>query len=212
MNSGVWYVRQFGKVEGPYSWEQLRTKKVQGQLPTFAELSQDQMNWVSVSHFPEFAPPPPVPKRRSVPANPQPAGGATMAGVPAGSTLMGQVEPPTNTQSGMGTTQPPTVPWQGVPSAATWYYAVEEQQYGPVTLEQLQQLAAHGDLVASDMVWEQGRPDWVPLGEVLGLSGAVPKKSSPWMWLIPIGCLAMLFLFLGVIVFLVVAANKGWLK
>jgi len=50
-----------------------------------------------------------------------------------------------------------------------WYYSNKNQQKGPVSWDELRGLASDGQLRNSDMVWQEGTPDWVRASEVRGL-------------------------------------------
>src|SRR5687768_1474757 len=50
-----------------------------------------------------------------------------------------------------------------------WYYAQGGQQKGPVTFEDLRNLASTGALAQGDLVWNGSMKDWVPAGSVEGL-------------------------------------------
>lgn len=50
-----------------------------------------------------------------------------------------------------------------------WHYSSNGQQLGPVNSAQLKQLAASGQLQASDMVWKDGMADWAPASRIKGL-------------------------------------------
>lgn len=54
-------------------------------------------------------------------------------------------------------------------SEPQWFYAVGQQQCGPVTREQLQQMANAGQLAPGQLVWSAGMPAWMPAGTVPGL-------------------------------------------
>lgn len=63
--------------------------------------------------------------------------------------------------------------------ADEWFYAKDGQQAGPVTALQLRQLAAVGQLGASDLVWKQGMAKWIAAGEIKGLlTGSVEARAS----------------------------------
>jgi hypothetical protein len=66
--------------------------------------------------------------------------------------------------------------------ADLWYYAQNGQQLGPVPSEQLQQLAAGGQLQPFDLIWKEGMPSWVEASTVQGLyqhPGPVPAAPRP---------------------------------
>jgi hypothetical protein len=62
-------------------------------------------------------------------------------------------------------------------SSATWYYARDGQQNGPVALAELQRMAAAGLLdPRKDMVWTEGMGDWQPAG---GVEGIFERRAAP---------------------------------
>ncbi len=75
---------------------------------------------------------------------------------------------------------------------ASWFYVRNNQQVGPVTLEQLQAMAQRGELRQEDKVWGEGMPDWVAAGSVQELrpaavsipvaTDAAPASASPSVW------------------------------
>lgn len=60
-----------------------------------------------------------------------------------------------------------------------WFYAKGGQQGGPVSFEQLRELARSGGLDAEkDLVWTSGMKDWQPAGQVEGLLASRPQESA----------------------------------
>src|SRR5262245_6818732 len=57
---------------------------------------------------------------------------------------------------------------------AQWYVNRSGRQFGPGSLEQLQRMASTGQLQPTDMVWEEGSPQWVPASSVPQLFGSLP--------------------------------------
>jgi uncharacterized membrane protein len=53
-----------------------------------------------------------------------------------------------------------------------WYYAIDKQQHGPVTAEQLAELARLGTVQAATLVWCKGMTDWQPYEKVMAPSAA----------------------------------------
>jgi hypothetical protein len=53
--------------------------------------------------------------------------------------------------------------------SANWYHSKNGAPVGPVAFEHLQQLARAGQLYGTDMVWNEGMPDWVTAETVPGL-------------------------------------------
>jgi hypothetical protein len=60
-----------------------------------------------------------------------------------------------------------------------WYYAKGGTQSGPVTFENLRELAGNGGLDAADLVWTSSMKDWQPAGEVEGLIAKPADVSQP---------------------------------
>lgn len=66
---------------------------------------------------------------------------------------------------------------------AEWFYAINGEQYGPVSDRELHDLAGNGSLQPTDLVWREGFVDWVECSTVAGLfpggaSLAPPLPSS----------------------------------
>lgn len=65
---------------------------------------------------------------------------------------------------------------------ADWYYTTNKQQMGPVSLEELQQLASTGILKPTDLVWRDGMRDWARAStqDWFDMEGAPTAKPSRW--------------------------------
>jgi hypothetical protein len=66
-------------------------------------------------------------------------------------------------------------PKEDVAMAAEWHYGESEPSEGPVSMEELKQLVASGQVQPTWMVWRQGMPEWLPAGEVEDL---FPKQTT----------------------------------
>ena len=60
-----------------------------------------------------------------------------------------------------------------------WFYAVQGDRVGPVSIDKLKELAAQGGLLPEDMVWQDGMEDWKPASKVRGLFPASVSRSGP---------------------------------
>lgn len=58
-----------------------------------------------------------------------------------------------------------------------WFYSKSGEQLGPVSSEQLKQLAHSGQLQPIDLVWKDGMGQWVEARKVKGLCSAQPMVS-----------------------------------
>ena len=65
--------------------------------------------------------------------------------------------------------------------ANQWYYSKNNQRQGPISAEQLKQLATSGQLQPSDLVWKEGMGQWVEGRKIKGLFPApvTPSPQSP---------------------------------
>jgi hypothetical protein len=71
------------------------------------------------------------------------------------------------------------------------YFSIDGRRGGPVSLAELQQLAASGQLRPADFVWKAGLANWAPAHSVPGLlpaaaltpprgSGALATARATW--------------------------------
>lgn len=58
----------------------------------------------------------------------------------------------------------------------SYHIAINGQQSGPHTEEEIDALRSGGELKAADLCWRKGWPDWRPVAEVFG--GSVPPPAS----------------------------------
>lgn len=78
--------------------------------------------------------------------------------------------------------QPPQGVPPPLPAAASYFVAVNGQQGGPFTMEQLAQMRVQGTLTRESLVWKQGMAQWTPAGSVTDLShlfAAMPPPLPP---------------------------------
>ena len=61
---------------------------------------------------------------------------------------------------------------------AEWYYTTNNQQMGPVSWDELRQLASTGLLHPNDMVWKEGMGDWLKANKKDGLFSASPARGD----------------------------------
>jgi hypothetical protein len=58
-----------------------------------------------------------------------------------------------------------------------YYLGKNGQQTGPFSIEQLQSMAASGQVAPSDMLWAEGMSEWAPASSIAGIFAA--PQSSP---------------------------------
>lgn len=153
------YIRIRGRVLGPYEQEKLQALVRRGQLSQLHELSEDGVNWVRASNYPDlFVSEPiksPTPEASEVPKGTEP------------------------------TAREPVAPPQAPPrsqSPAEWYYSHNGRECGPVDFILLQQMISMGQVGSDESVWKEGMVQWttakqVP-GLVLGPAGATGNAGT----------------------------------
>lgn len=55
----------------------------------------------------------------------------------------------------------------------SWYYARQGAQVGPVSTEDLRAKIKQGEVVPSDLAWQEGMGSWKPVGEIPELAPVV---------------------------------------
>lgn len=60
----------------------------------------------------------------------------------------------------------------------SWFYSKNGMQIGPVTAEELAAKAKSGEVLASDLVWQEGMSDWKPLGQVEDFQGIITQPPA----------------------------------
>ena len=73
----------------------------------------------------------------------------------------------------------PPAPAAAPPEKPIWYYLVNDQQVGPVTLSAMRARAASGDLIPTDLVWKNGWADWGPASNVKEFFAPAPTPAMP---------------------------------
>ena len=129
------YIRVRGQIQGPFDREKLFSLAQRGQFARHYEVSTDREVWVRASTYPDLFP---RPKARPAPRVEVNDGENADASEGEVSDLVDGdlVEP-------LG-----------------WYYTNQGKESGPVSLDELMDLANSGRLLASDYVWTAGMAEW----------------------------------------------------
>jgi len=61
---------------------------------------------------------------------------------------------------------------------ALWYYARDDEQLGPISTADLQQMVTNGKLAPEDFVWKDGMDEWAPASHFSGLFPELPLAAS----------------------------------
>ena len=66
-----------------------------------------------------------------------------------------------------------------VPGAAAWHVAINGQQQGPFTAQQLSDGIAKGQIARDTLVWTTGMGEWAPAGQVPQIASAFAPPPTP---------------------------------
>jgi len=100
--------------------------------------------------------------------------GGVGAGLGAGMAMANQMAGALNTPQ-----QPPPMPGQ---AQGTWFIAIDGQQKGPLTLDQVRSEIQAGRVTSQSLVWKGGMVSWSPLQsvpELSSLAASVPPPLPP---------------------------------
>ena len=62
-------------------------------------------------------------------------------------------------------------------SDKVWHYTVGDDQFGPVTSDELKKLAEAGKVNPTDQVWKEGMDDWMPASKMQGMFSGKPADA-----------------------------------
>jgi membrane protease subunit (stomatin/prohibitin family) len=112
--------------------------------------------------------------------NPSSGGNAMgmIAGVGMGGVLGGAMQNASQGQQGQQPAQAAPGP-PPLPNQVQWYAAINNQQAGPFTAEQLQRMIANGQITKDTLMWKQGMAGWTAAGEVADLAGLFSAGPPP---------------------------------
>ena len=141
MGEATWYTRSRGRIFGPFTRAQLESLRDRGQLTRFHEVSQDRQSWTSAASVSELFS----------------QGEATPSQSPSNAySLAGRAIPVYEAQEVAA--EGPSAPAEG---SSSWFYSQGGAHAGPVTFQDLQRMAAQGEIGPDSLVWKSGMAGWV---------------------------------------------------
>ena len=169
MGEATWYTRSRGRIFGPFTRAQLESLRDRGQLTRFHEVSQDRQSWTSAASVSELFS----------------QGEATPSQSPSNAySLAGRAIPVYEAQEVAA--EGPSAPAEG---SSSWFYSQGGAHAGPVTFQDLQRMAAQGEIGPDSLVWKSGMAGWVvsrnfpdlvfPVQDAVTSVSAVPPQTYP---------------------------------
>jgi hypothetical protein len=77
--------------------------------------------------------------------------------------------------------QPAMAPPPPLPTAQQWYFGVNGQNVGPLTMDVARQFVSMGQIKADTLAWTNGMGAWTPAGQVAALAGLFGAGGPPPM-------------------------------
>lgn len=161
MAEKAYYIKIRGRVIGPVDAKRLVQMIRDGSVSRIHKLSNDGKNWRSASEFPKFFQA--AAQSGKIPAAAQPA-------------IAQKV--PTEQQAGRQQTNPAFDPDFLEDDSEEWYYGINGQSTGPVTMATLKGLLGNGQLSNEDMLWKKGMEDWQPLRTFKEFGGKGSRSTA----------------------------------
>jgi len=139
ISTTTYYIRVRGRILGPYDLGQLKVLRSRGQFSRAHEVSTDRQVWQSAAVIELLL-----------------NGNSRTISADAGESAEVSIRQPEISNSVRSMT-------------AAWYYALDEEKLGPVTLLELRGMLASQQLMPSDLVWKEGLPEWCAASQVAEL-------------------------------------------
>ncbi|MBC8290031.1 MAG: DUF4339 domain-containing protein [Planctomycetes bacterium] len=159
------YTRVRGQVQGPFTFKQLRSLVLRGRVSRHNELSEDGVEWIRASEFPDLFQSRVSAKVRT--AQPE---------------LQPQPEPQLQLAPAEAEADELVVEQPTADDGTVWHYEIGSDQHGPISKPELLELIRSGQLQPESCVWTPGWPDWAPVESVADLAaaaGAQPGRGTP---------------------------------
>lgn len=158
------YTRVRGQVQGPFTFKQLRSLVLRGRVSRHNELSEDGVEWIRASEFPDLFQSRVSAKVRTAQPEPQPQPEPQLQLAPAEAEKADELV----------VEQPPD------DDGTVWHYEIGSDQHGPISKPELLELIRSGQLQPESCVWTPGWPDWAPLESVADLAAAAgAQRGAP---------------------------------
>lgn len=160
-----WYVRSKGRMLGPFPFSKLETLRDRSMLSRFDDVSNDGKTWIVASQIPALFE---ELKDQSIPGN---------------QTSQRMIDQDENLfNKAIETNLDRSDPDRSV----QWYYVKDGIHVGPISFNDLQVLAARGELVDQSLVWNENLPSWIHASTLPGIvfprtvKNANETKTAPF--------------------------------
>lgn len=162
-----YYIRFRGRVQGPFTVEELVERHKRGQFGRHCQVSTDGQHWERASQHSELFPTMAPPAKPAVGAANRGSEVIPLADDEPEEIPLADAEGTWNNPSDTGISLSEQA--SGADEDQSWYYAQEGRETGPVAFAHLQFLVANGELGFRDFVWSDDLPSWTEVRNVPGL-------------------------------------------
>jgi len=172
-----YYIQSRGRVQGPFTVEELVERQKRGQFARYYQVSTDGEHWERASQHAELFPGVAPPAKPDVgPAN---RGSEVIPLADDEPEEIPLAEDPESTWANPSDAGIPlSEPASGADADESWYYTRDGREAGPVAFAHLQFLVANGELGFRDFVWNDGMPSWAEVRNVPGLLAVSTSRSA----------------------------------
>lgn len=171
MDESQYYIRNRGRIQGPFDPLTLQSLARRGRFARHHEVSQDKQNWFQASEYPELFPQRTTPRANIQEVDPETNNPESEHNSPT-------VEPEIESRvPGNNAAEPPP---PGAGTQDQWYYlSADQQETGPLLLLELQSLLKNNNLPENTYVWNSTLPNWMQANTIPELSVSQPILVSP---------------------------------
>jgi hypothetical protein len=146
----MWFIRIGSKITGPHSESQLRGMRQRGQFSTMHQISTDRLQWQSAAALVQMLDASGGPKS---PWEPNASHSSPSSNIPSH--------------------RPPA------PTVQEWYYLDANQaKRGPLTSSEVINLARHGIIIRTTLVYEPSSRSWLPASQIPVIAGFVAASHA----------------------------------
>jgi hypothetical protein len=163
-----YFIKIRGRVLGPYTLKQLNTLRIRGQFSESNEISKDGKTWQSAGTLEPLFGSANKTRKKPTPSTETAEQEAEAADDNASAS---DLNASVTFESGAESASPATGREGANENQSGWYYTFNEEQRGPVLLDEIKEQLTRGRLTAESLVWKRGMGDWSVVSSVPELQG-----------------------------------------
>ena len=163
-----YFIKIRGRILGPYTLKQLNTLRIRGQFSESNEISKDGKTWQSAGTLEPLFGSANKTRKKPTPSTETAEQEAEAADDNASAS---DLNASVTFESGAESASPATGREGANQNQSGWYYTLNDEQRGPVLLDEIKEQLTRGRLTAESLVWKRGMGDWSAVSSVPELQG-----------------------------------------